>query len=101
DDFGTGYSSLSHLKHHAADIIKLDKSFLNPSDRDNRHNIVLERVIDLCLALEYQVLAEGVENPEQYQRAVSFGCQSLQGFHIHTPQDLQSLVNDYKRQAYA
>ena len=92
DDFGTGYSALASLKDCFADTIKLDKRFLQLADTDRRDRLILERITDLCLALGYNVLAEGIETRSQLERARKCGCQLFQGFYFQKPVDLQQFL---------
>ncbi len=73
DDFGTGYASLSSLRQLAVDKLKIDRSFVQDDD-----DSVARAVIGLGASLGMQVVAEGVETPEQAARL--HGCNELQGY---------------------
>ena len=73
DDFGTGYASLSSLRQLAVDKLKIDRSFVQDDDES-----VARAVIGLGASLGLQVVAEGVETPEQAARL--HGCNELQGY---------------------
>jgi diguanylate cyclase (GGDEF)-like protein/PAS domain S-box-containing protein len=85
DDFGTGYSSLTHLRHLAANSVKIDQSFVRDMLVDaNDYNIV-EGVISLARAFNRQVVAEGVETIEHGLMLLSMGCELAQGYQIARP----------------
>lgn len=82
DDFGTGYSSLTHLRHLAANTVKIDQSFVQDMLEDaNDYNIV-DGVISLAKVFNRQVVAEGVESVEHGLMLLSMGCELAQGYQI-------------------
>ena len=85
DDFGTGYSSLSYLHTFPIDTLKIDKSFVHDMGR-NRHNLEIVRTIALLAQnLRLDVIAEGVETPEQLAQLRAIGCGFAQGFLFSPP----------------
>lgn len=79
DDFGTGYSSLSYLKHLPVNELKIDRSFLDESDR--RANVaIIKAIVALARNLDMKVVAEGVETQAQLQLLQQLGCDVYQGF---------------------
>ncbi|RTL97013.1 MAG: EAL domain-containing protein [Hyphomicrobiales bacterium] len=85
DDFGTGYSSLSYLRRHAIDKLKLDRSFVRLLDEDQSARAIAKTLIELALALNVEVTAEGVETDMQKALLVGMGCQQLQGYLLSPP----------------
>jgi diguanylate cyclase (GGDEF)-like protein len=80
DDFGTGYSCLNYLRRFPVQRIKIDRSFIaeiNDRDRDVR---VVRAIIGLAKSLDMQVIAEGVETPEQLALLRAERCDQVQGF---------------------
>jgi diguanylate cyclase (GGDEF)-like protein len=85
DDFGTGYSSLSYLKSLPADYIKIDRSFVaNIANSADDRNIV-HSTISMVRNMGMQVIAEGIENNEQYELLCHFDCHQGQGYLISRP----------------
>lgn len=82
DDFGTGYSSLSYLKNLNADIVKIDKVFLQNVLWDIKSRSIATSIINLAKMLDYTVLIEGVENADECVFAKNAGCDLVQGFYI-------------------
>jgi EAL domain-containing protein (putative c-di-GMP-specific phosphodiesterase class I) len=80
DDFGTGYSGLSWLRNLPVDYIKIDSGFARDANGGARDQTVLRGVIDIALALDLAVLAEGVETADQRQRLAALGCRWYQGY---------------------
>jgi diguanylate cyclase len=85
DDFGTGYSSLIYLRRFAFDKIKIDRSFLDSLESTGESAILVHSVVHLGRALGLQVVAEGVETPEQHRMLQAIGCHLLQGYHFGRP----------------
>ncbi|WP_342042173.1 sensor domain-containing protein [Bacillus sp. OTU2372] len=98
DDFGTGFSSLSYLKFFPIDILKIDRSFIVNIERDDADAKIASAIISLAHSLKINVVAEGVENGEQYDFLVNRACDYAQGNFISKPVDPKEvkslLVND-------
>ncbi|WP_426192033.1 putative bifunctional diguanylate cyclase/phosphodiesterase [Massilia sp. DWR3-1-1] len=80
DDFGTGYSSLSYLRRFALDFLKIDKSFVYNLEFDAANVALCEAIIVMAHKLGLQVVAEGVETPQQAALLKEAGCDFAQGF---------------------
>ncbi|MDG3084911.1 EAL domain-containing protein [Vibrio hannami] len=79
DDFGVGYSSLSYLHKLDADILKVDKSFVQSIDSDQASNTLCRTFLPMAQGLNMNVVAEGIETAIQRDRLVSYGYLYGQG----------------------
>lgn len=86
DDFGSGYSSLNMLKDLKADILKMDVRFLDLNEKNMiKGTEIVKSVFDMASALQYTVIAEGVETEEQLNTLERIGCEYVQGFYFYEP----------------
>ena len=86
DDFGSGYSSLGLVQMLNADVIKIDRSFVQRDLPGQRAQIVLSSIIRLALELEMAVICEGVETADQAAILMRLGCFKAQGFYYAMPE---------------
>ncbi|KQS57999.1 hypothetical protein ASG36_15700 [Geodermatophilus sp. Leaf369] len=91
DDFGTGFSSLARLDTLPADYLKLDDSFTAALTTSTRRARLMRSIVGMAEALDLQVIAEGVETPEQAERLRALGCRYAQGFLFHRPSPVAGL----------
>lgn len=89
DDFGKGYSSLSLLKDINADVLKIDKDFLQETENSKRSEDILGTVIDMSDRLSMRVITEGVETREQLDKMIELGCYMFQGFYFAKPMTVE------------
>jgi diguanylate cyclase (GGDEF)-like protein/PAS domain S-box-containing protein len=85
DDFGTGYSSLSYLKRFPIDTVKIDRSFVRDLTTDADDASIVSAVISMGKRLHMQVVAEGVETPEQLAFLREQSCPEGQGYYFSRP----------------
>src|SRR5690606_4678438 len=85
DDFGTGYSSLSHLQRLPIDILKIDRTFVDALESDERASTLARTVVSLGELLSFDIVAEGIETEEQADRLLAFGCRAGQGYLFGAP----------------
>jgi diguanylate cyclase (GGDEF)-like protein len=91
DDFGTGYSSLSHLSRLPVDILKMDRSFLRAGASPQASGLA-NAVVALGATLALDVVAEGVEHAEQWERLRELGCDLGQGFFFARPMNVEATI---------
>lgn len=84
DDFGVGYSALGTLHHFAFDALKVDRSFVAGIAREKQRGL-LRAIVDMSRALSLDVVAEGVEEPEQLAVLHELDCRLAQGFLFSRP----------------
>jgi EAL domain-containing protein (putative c-di-GMP-specific phosphodiesterase class I) len=87
DDFGTGYSSLSYLSRFPVDILKMDRSFVSGDENE----ALTSAIIALGASLSLDVVAEGIELPEQANSLQALGCEIGQGFLFARPMTSDAL----------
>ena len=80
DDFGTGYSSLSYLSNFPADLLKVDKCFIDSMNTSDASRQYVAAIISIGHIMQYDVITEGVEQPEQLETLRGIGCDYIQGF---------------------
>ncbi|HBN6232120.1 TPA: bifunctional diguanylate cyclase/phosphodiesterase, partial [Clostridioides difficile] len=93
DDFGTGYSSISCLRDMPIDILKLDKSFLDGIEHDERSRNIAKSIVSLAKSLDLVVIIEGVESKEQAELMKQFGCDLVQGFYFARPMPAKNFLD--------
>ena len=92
DDFGTGFSSFVHLNSLPIALLKIDKSFVGGMEGREENRKLVHAMINLAHNLKLEVVAEGVETPEQLALLRGFGCDQVQGYFISRPLPLPQLL---------
>jgi diguanylate cyclase (GGDEF)-like protein len=92
DDFGTGHSSLGLLRSCPADILKVDKSFVDDVTEGGGQQAVVAALIGICEGMRLRAVAEGVETAEQAAELYRLGYRYAQGYHYGRPMPADAIV---------
>ena len=89
DDFGTGWSSLTSLRRHPFNRIKIDREFVAALDTGGQAGIdalaIIQAITGVCRAMGRDVIAEGVETPDQLRVLKASGVKGYQGYLLGKP----------------
>lgn len=91
DDFGTGFSSLSHLRDFPISQVKIDKTFIQSMNRDRQARTIVGALIAMANKMDIEVVAEGIETPEQLDMVSRMGCRLGQGYLFSPALDASNL----------
>jgi EAL domain-containing protein (putative c-di-GMP-specific phosphodiesterase class I) len=97
DDFGTSYSSLSYQQRMPVDHFKIDRSFIDGFEHTRENDQIVQSIIGLVKSLGLSVIAEGVENREQFDRLRVLNCDKAQGFMFSRPVDNNKAMEFIRR----
>ncbi|WP_164503609.1 EAL domain-containing response regulator [Pleionea sediminis] len=92
DDFGTGYSTIGSIQELPFNEIKVDRSFTSQIDQKESSLAIVKSIIALSQELDYSIVVEGIENPEQLKRVLDLGDALLQGFFFSKPLEFNELL---------
>lgn len=85
DDLGAGYAGLTSFVTLEPEVVKIDMSLIRQIDRSAIRQKIVRSTVDLCKELNMQVVAEGIETPQELATVRSLGCDYAQGFLISKP----------------
>ena len=86
DDFGTGYSSLGYLRKFPANLLKIDRSFVDGIEDDYQAAGIFQAIVGMAETLNMELIVEGVESEGQHRALVSLGCERFQGYLFGRPE---------------
>ena len=92
DDFGRGLSSFGNLKNLSLDYLKIDGSFIRNLGIDTVNQAMVAAMIKLARTLNFQVVAEQVEDVGALEAATRMGVDFVQGYHLGRPQPLARVI---------
>ena len=85
DDFGTGYSSLSYLHMFPFDTLKIDRAFVSKMLSSRQNMSIVLAVMEIARGSEMAVVAEGIEEAEEYATLKDLSCHYGQGYFMSRP----------------
>ena len=92
DDFGTGYSTLVYLQRLNADVLKIDRSFVEHISRSTRDREIVAAVTAMSHALGMTVVGEGIETSHQLAILAGLDCDEGQGLLFGQPLTPEAVV---------
>ena len=93
DDFGTGYSSLRYLRSLEADVLKIDREFVQDLGQHEKTTAIVQFLMNLSLRLDVEVIAEGIETAAQEEILRDLGCAMGQGHRFSRPVPADRLLD--------
>ena len=88
DDFGIGHSSLVYIKKLPVNQIKIDQSFVHDVLTDANDAAIIQMVLAVGKTIDCDIVAEGVEQLEQFELLKSYGCDFFQGYYFSRPAEV-------------
>jgi len=92
DDFGTGYSSLSYLHRFPFDTLKIDRAFVVNMSKDESAHKLVHAIASMAIDLGLDIVAEGIEERDEFDTLAGFGCHYGQGFFMARPSPISNNI---------
>ena len=96
DDFGIGYSNFASVVQYHFDSIKLDRSFVEVVETDEKGRNMIQGLIGLFHEMGMEVIAEGTETAGQVEMLKTLGADKIQGFYYARPMPKEKLLEFLK-----
>ncbi len=90
DDFGSGIGSFTNLKNLPMDFLKIDGIYMRDLGKDTVNQAMVAAIIKLARTLDFQIIAEQVEDMASLEFARGMGIDYIQGYVIGYPEPMQS-----------
>jgi EAL domain-containing protein (putative c-di-GMP-specific phosphodiesterase class I) len=95
DDFGMGYTSLRYLKSFKVDTVKLDGNIVCDVTNSNAVQEIIRSLASLTQSMNSKLVAEWVEDEEQFNKLLELGCNQFQGAYFSMPVSREVLIEQY------
>lgn len=95
DDFGTGFSSFSSICNFPLDIVKLDKSYVDEIEFNDRAKTLVRNIVNMSQELGLTIVAEGVETASQVRKLKVWNINNLQGFYFYRPMPMDAVLKTF------
>jgi EAL domain-containing protein (putative c-di-GMP-specific phosphodiesterase class I) len=82
DDFGTGYSSFDRMDSLNINVLKIDRYFVDKITKRRKNEVIISDIISMAHKFGLSVVAEGVENNEQFKYLQQHNCDMMQGYYF-------------------
>ncbi len=92
DDFGTGHSSLSQLRDVPFDELKIDRGFVHGASNNRSQRAIVEGSVNMAGQLGLKIVAEGIEDIDDWNYVVAAGCHFAQGYFIAKPMPAKEIA---------
>jgi len=87
DDFGVGYSSLLELRDYPISEVKIDRAFITDIASDQNSQEIVNAIVNISRSIGAEVVAEGIENQEQFDMIAQLDCDRAQGYFLCKPME--------------
>ncbi len=85
DDFGTGINNLELMEQMGPDIVKLDREVISGIDHISEKQENVKALVALFHSKDIMVVAEGVEEKEEFECLQGLGVDLYQGYYLARP----------------
>lgn len=85
DDFGTGQSNLNYIIEMPVDIVKFDRSMTNAYFENGKAKYVMNAAMQMIHGMNLEIVSEGIETREQFDRMEELGINYIQGYYFSKP----------------
>ena len=96
DDFGTGFSSIGLVKLLPFDTIKIDRSFVQNIEEDEKERSLLNDFTDIANIYGAKVCVEGIETRGGRDIIRNYHVNSFQGYYYSKPLTIEELLDRVK-----
>ncbi len=85
DDYGAGFANMNLLANLSSDLVKLDMELVRDIHLRPKSRAIVRSTAALCQGLGMEVIAEGIENFEEYEAVRACGIHLMQGYLFAKP----------------
>jgi EAL domain-containing protein (putative c-di-GMP-specific phosphodiesterase class I)/DNA-binding NarL/FixJ family response regulator len=93
DDFGTGHSSLAQLRDLPFNELKVDRGFVHGASQDATRSAICSASLRMAHQLQMKVVAEGIEDQDDWDFLAHLGCDIGQGYFIARPMPAAAVLD--------